>query len=342
MLLVDHLPEGPGADGPDGAILHEQNGVGAVYDGVEIVGDHQHGTLISCDGILQGDLGEGVQMAGGLVQQQQVCIARCQLCQLQQILLTTGQVAHLPVQGIGVEAVFFQVFLHLGGGAEAQVVELLVDGILLLQDLRMELGEEGGSGFFGEMDGGMVVFPNLAEHGGLAGAVGTHQGYLLAGMDGKGNIVQQLFLEGQGIVLQLQQLHRLFRDLHFRQADIRLPDLHEGCLDLPGHKAVQVADLALQGPAQPGIDDLRGILPDPLHQLRDPLNFRFILDGCQLQIDLLLEPGAAVLVEAALIVQQVAVFQMPDPVEAVGQKIPAVGDHQQCAGVAVDQVPQAV
>ena len=33
---------------------------------------------------------------------------------------------------------------------------------------------------------------------------------------------------------------------------------------------------------------------------------------------------------------------MPDPVKAVSQQIPAVGDHQQGAFIGIDQIPQAV
>ena len=65
MLLIDHLPEGPGAHGPDGALLHEEDRIGAVHDGIEIVGDHEHRAPVAGDRLLQGDLGEGIQMAGG-------------------------------------------------------------------------------------------------------------------------------------------------------------------------------------------------------------------------------------------------------------------------------------
>ena len=80
---------------PDKQVL--RMGVGAVDDGVEIVGDHEHRALVSGNGIFQGDLGEGIQVAGGFVQQQKVGMARGQLGQLQQILFTAGELTHPAV-----------------------------------------------------------------------------------------------------------------------------------------------------------------------------------------------------------------------------------------------------
>ena len=109
VLLVDHFPEGAGAHGTDAAVFHKQDGIRAVYDGVEIMGDHNNRTPVGRDGIFQRDLGKGVQMAGGFIQKQEICISGGQLGQLQQIFLTAGELAHFAAQTVGVEAVFLQV-----------------------------------------------------------------------------------------------------------------------------------------------------------------------------------------------------------------------------------------
>lgn len=51
---------------------------------------------------------------------------------------------------------------------------------------------------------------------------------------------------------------------------------------------------------------------------------------------------AAILGVAAFILLQVTVFKVQYPVKAVVEQIPAVGDHQQCALVAVNQLTQPI
>ena len=72
MLFIDHFAERPGTHGTDAAVLHKQDSIGTVYDGVKIVGNHENRTLIGGNGIFQCNLSKGVQVAGGLVQQQEI------------------------------------------------------------------------------------------------------------------------------------------------------------------------------------------------------------------------------------------------------------------------------
>ena len=192
------------------------------------------------------------------------------------------------------------------------------------------------------MNGGMLVLPDFTEHGGLAGAVGTNQSHLFTGVNGKGNGFQQGVLEGQGIVVQSQQFNRLFRCFHFGQTDLRLADFYKGSLDMPALQVLQIADLALQGTADGGVDEFGSIIPQPLDQLGDALHLLFALYRSQLQVDFLLQTGVVVLCKIALKLLQITVFQMPDPIEAMGQQIAAVGNHQQGALVGVDQIPETV
>ena len=158
----------------------------------------------------------------------------------------------------------------------------------------------------------------------------------------KGNSLQQSLIKGQGIVIQPQQLHRLLGGFHLRQQDFGLADFYEGGLDLTAHESVQVADLSLQCAAVLGFGNLSGQFPEIVHQLGDPLDLFFVGHGGQLQVNFLLQTGMAVFCEASLKLLQVAVFQMPDPVEAVCQQVTAVGDRQQRALVGVDQIPQTI
>ena len=124
MLFVDHFAESPGAHGADAAVLHEEDGIGAVDDGVKIMGNHEDRALIGCDGFFQRHLGKGVQMAGGFVQQQEVCVAGCQLGQLQQILFAAGEMANLAAQGVRIKAVLLQICFDLLMGFKANGKEL--------------------------------------------------------------------------------------------------------------------------------------------------------------------------------------------------------------------------
>ena len=342
MLFVNHFPESPGAHGTDSAVLHKQDGIRAVDNGVEVMGNHQDSTLVGSDGVFQGNLGKGIQMAGRLIQQQEVCVAGCQLGQLQQILFTAGEVTDLAAKAVGVKTVFLQVCFRLFLGIETHVGEFLINGILLLQNFRVELGEEGGRSIRVELNGRILVLPDFPEHRGFSGTIGTHKRHLFAGVNRKGDGFQQGFLKGQGVLIQSKQFHRLLRDFHLGQRNFGLTDFHKGCFDLTGQQTVQVADLTLQGTAVLGFRNFGCQFPQVIHQFGNPLNLCFIGQGCHLQIDFFLQTGVAVLRKAAFKFLEIAVFQMPDPVKAMGQQIAAVGDHQQRSLISVDQIPQAV
>ena len=95
------------------------------------MGDHQNRALIGRDGILQSDLRKGIQVAGGFVQQQKVCMTCCKLCQLQQILFAAGEISHPAAKAHGIEAVLLKMRLYLCFGLESDIKELSVNSILL-------------------------------------------------------------------------------------------------------------------------------------------------------------------------------------------------------------------
>ena len=170
---------------------------------VKVVRDHQHRALIIRQGLLQSLLGKGVQMAGGLVQQQQVEVTDSQLSKLQQVLFAAGKLTHISVKTFGIEAVVGQMLLHAGGRGKAQSIELFVNAAVLLQYLLMELGEVACPGGISKADGAVFTLSDLPKHGGLSGAVGSHQGHFFPGVNGEGDVLQQGLLKGKTVVFHL-------------------------------------------------------------------------------------------------------------------------------------------
>ena len=190
-----------------------------------------------------------------------------------------------------------------------------------------------------------MVVPDLAQHGGLSGAIGADDGHLFVCADGKGDLLQQLLFKGQVVVLYLQQhlgLLTLFGGGDLGQTDIGLADCHKRLFDFAGLPTLQISYLGLEDTALQRIHHLGCFLAQALHHFVGALHLGGPYGGGLLQFDLFLEQIEVVLQEIALKFLQVGVFQMPDLVEAVSQQIAAVGDHQQSTLVGVDQIPQTV
>ena len=125
MVGIDHLAEFAHANLAKAFVFCEKNVIHAVGYGVEIVGNHEDGSIVFLYGILKGKLGIGVQMAGWLVQKEKVGICSGNLRKLEEIFLAAGQVSYRAVDQFFLKAVGFQVADDLGVGVKACILEVL-------------------------------------------------------------------------------------------------------------------------------------------------------------------------------------------------------------------------
>ena len=227
-------------------------------------------------------------------------------------------------------------------GFKTYVKQFLVNRVLLLEYLRMQLREKGRGGLFREMNCRIAVFPDFTKHGGFSRAVGAHQGHLFSLMHRKGYLLQQFFLKCQRVVFQTEQFLCFFGNIHLRQANFRLTDLHKGCLYLPADKPVQIADLAFQSAAVLSFCRFCGYIANSVYKLGNSLDFLFIGHRGQLKVNLFLQTEIVVLRKVSLKLLQIGIFQMPNAIKTVRQQITAVGNHQHGAFIFVDQIPQTV
>ena len=201
-----------------------------VVEEVTVVCDGQDSTLVVGEVLLQPQDGLGVQVVGGLVEQQQVRLGQQQLGQGDAAALTAGKVGDrrvgrraaqrlhglldlgvdLPGVG-GVERLLEDAHLlhelvgvvgrhFLGDGLEAllfledfaeTLLDVLADGLLLVQRRLLQQDAHGRAGLEeGLAVGGLVHASHDLENGGLAGTVGADDADFGARVKGHRDIVQ--------------------------------------------------------------------------------------------------------------------------------------------------------
>ncbi|KAF1049442.1 MAG: hypothetical protein GAK34_02062 [Delftia tsuruhatensis] len=146
------------------ATVQFQDPLGSVVQEVAIVGDGHHGAGEAVQELLQPFHGLGVQVVGGLVQQQHVGLGQQQLAQRHAALLAAGQLADHGVPGRQAQGVGGDLQLVLGVGAGSGDLGFQ---LALLGSQRVEVGVGLGVGGvdFIEARAGRVDFGHGLFHG---------------------------------------------------------------------------------------------------------------------------------------------------------------------------------
>ena len=219
FLLPQKLANVPGGIiGNDPATIHDDGPVGIGEDILHTVfGDDDGGAQFDIDfpdGVEKIGSGNGVQLAGGLIQDQHFRLHGHDGSQIEKLFLTTGEIAHISVEPV-LNAEIAGHFRYPGphGGlvtaqafqTEGQLVpdfvgDDLVVGVLhdIADFRRLHLLGQVGEGGTIEKDltaalaeGGQGGFQML-QQGGLAAAGFAAEHHIFALLNGKGNILQRI------------------------------------------------------------------------------------------------------------------------------------------------------
>ena len=162
MIGIDHLAEFTDADLAELVVFHPQHIIHTICHCIKIMGHHQNGSLIPGQSLLERHLGISIQMAGWLVQQQQVCMHSGDPGNLQQIFLTAGQILHPVVSHLLLKTIGFQISDHIRVFLKSGILEILKNRCPLVKYLSVVLGQVCLLYFRRQMNGRILIFVNIS------------------------------------------------------------------------------------------------------------------------------------------------------------------------------------
>ena len=225
--------------------------------------DEHDGAVELRQGLLEDVHRVDVEVVGGLVKAQQWRGRHEHLGKRQTRLLTTGEHRHLLLDVVALEEERAQKLALLrrrptGGGA----VHLLHHGVLGVELLKLVLGVVGHAHVVAELAGarvGRLVAGDHLHEGGLARAVGAHQGDALAAVELERDVgVHVLVAVALGHVLELH--HEVGGTRRLREVEMDLL-LLLGQHDALGHELVELFDAVLR------LTGLGGLVAELLDEL---------------------------------------------------------------------------